>query len=69
MTKLYGYVSAWPEYITIGNLSRATRRKQTVPSCLLLGFIPIIKDVSTTKKNTYAKEAQKIKQVIYHFAM
>ena len=48
MTKLYGNVSAWPVYLTIGNLSRTLRRKQTLLSKLLVGFIPITKDI--TKK-------------------
>ena len=66
MTKLHGDVMAWPVYITIGNLSRSVRRKQTYPSKLLLGFLPIVKAVS---RKTDAQGAQRIKAKVYHDSM
>ena len=41
LTQHHGDKSAWPIYLTIGNLDRATRYRQNVPSFVLLGFLPI----------------------------
>ena len=47
LTKLRGDQSAWPVYLTIGNLSRATRRQQRpCPGTVLVGLIPIPKETS-----------------------
>jgi hypothetical protein len=54
----HGDQAAWPVYITIGNLDRRTRRKQTVPGLILLGFLPI---TSETAENSRAR--------VYHAAM
>jgi hypothetical protein len=54
----HGDQSAWPIYVTIGNLNRKTRRKQTVPGSVLLGFLPI---TSETADDSKAR--------IYHAAM
>jgi hypothetical protein len=37
----HGDKAAWPVYVTIGNLDRRTRRNQTVPRLILLGFLPL----------------------------
>ncbi len=54
----HGDQSAWPIYITIGNLDRKTRHRQTVPGSVLLGFLPI---TSETAENSKAR--------VYHAAM
>ena len=54
----HGDQSAWPIYITIGNLDRKTRRKQTVPGSVLLGFLPITSET-----------ADESKARVYHAAM
>jgi hypothetical protein len=66
MTKLQGDQTAWPVYITIGNINRGLRRQQTVPSILLLGFLPVIKAVT---KNSDNEMAYKIKAQVFHRAM
>ena len=49
-----GDVSAWPIYVTIGNLDQATRRKQTVPGSVLLGFLPVTSEtVDDSKAHVY----------------
>lgn len=42
VTRLHGDQKVWAVYMTIGNLDRATRRSQTRPGTVLLGFIPIL---------------------------
>jgi hypothetical protein len=54
----HGDQSVLPIYITIGNLDRKTRRKQTVPGSILLGFLPITSET-----------ADKSKAHVYHTAM
>jgi hypothetical protein len=54
LTQHHGDESAWPIYVTIGNLDRATRRKQTVPGSVLLGFLPITSEtVDDSKARVY----------------
>ena len=57
LSQHHGDRSAWPVYLTIGNLNRATRRTQTSSALILMGHIPII---STNKS---------IKAEVYHTAM
>ena len=50
----HGDQSAWPIYITIGNLDRKTRRSQKVPGSVLLGFLPITSEtVDDSKARVY----------------
>jgi hypothetical protein len=66
MTQLRGDQTAWPVYMTIGNLTRSVRRKQSVPSTLLVGFLPISKEVSKASDNDMAYE---VKSDLYHLSM
>jgi Plavaka transposase len=40
LTQHHGDLSAWPIYMTIGNLDSRTRRQQTRPALILIGFMP-----------------------------
>jgi hypothetical protein len=66
MTQLRGDQSAWPVYLTIGNLPREIRRKQTIPATLLIGFLPISKDIT---KSSDSAMAYSVKSELYHQAM
>ena len=46
----HGDESAWPIYVTIGNLDRGTRRNQTVPGSVLLGFLPVTSEMADDSK-------------------
>lgn len=59
LTHLHGDQSAWPVYMTIGNLDRETRRAQKRPAVILLGLIPIPR----------GKADASVKSDIYHTAM
>lgn len=61
LTQHHGDAAVWPVYFTIGNLDRATRRKQTRPAMALLGFIPVAKELGDGCRVT--------KMQIYHEAM
>ena len=58
LTQHYSNKSAWPIYLTIGNLDQATRHRQNVHSFVLLGFLPII-----------SKAVDDCKAWVYHVAM
>jgi Plavaka transposase len=59
LTHLHGDQSAWPVYLTIGNLDRQTRRAQKRPAVILLGLIPI----------PQSKSDARLKAEIYHTGM
>ena len=54
----HGDQLVWLIYITIGNLDRKTRRNQTVPGSILLGFLPITSEIADESKTH-----------VYHAAM
>ena len=58
LTQHHGDTASWPVYLTIGNLSRQIRRKQTRPGSILLGFIPIV-----------SSNTDDIKATIWHKAL
>jgi hypothetical protein len=60
MTQYYGDETYWPLYISIGNIDRATRQKQTVPSSVILGQLSITKELNNKDD---------IKSHIYHLAI
>ena len=65
MSLSHGDQTLWPVYITIGNLDSKTRRSQTRPSTLLLGFIPIVHERLEDGNN----KDQDLKAKIYHLAL
>ena len=60
LTQHHGDQSAWPVYLTIGNLDRKTRRQPNRPGIVLLGFIPIVKE---------KEKGDELKAQVYHLAM
>jgi len=51
---MHGDKQAYPIYLTIGNLDGETRRSQTRPGSVQLGFLPIIKSEEIhTRANVY----------------
>jgi len=66
MTHLRGDRVAWPVYMTIGNLPRRIRRKQKIPATILIGLLPISKDVT---KLSDPEMAYNIRSQLYHRAM
>jgi hypothetical protein len=43
LTVLCGAQTAWPVYISIGNIHKSVRYKKAARSLILLGYLPIIK--------------------------
>jgi hypothetical protein len=58
LTQHHGDLAAWPIYLTIGNLDHQTRRQQSRPSLILIGFLPIAADQQRAKKSA-----------LYHYVM
>jgi hypothetical protein len=50
LTQHHSDESAWPIYLTIGNLDQATCCKQTVPRSVLLGFLPVTLEAADDSK-------------------
>jgi hypothetical protein len=50
LTQHHGDLAAWPIYLTIGNLDSQTRRQQSQPSLILVGFLPIATDQDRSKR-------------------
>jgi len=50
LTQHHSDKSAWPIYLTISNLDRAIRCKQTVPGSVLLGLLPVTLEVADESK-------------------
>ncbi|KAI0822410.1 hypothetical protein BC628DRAFT_1412307 [Trametes gibbosa] len=52
LTTLCGDKTAWPVYLSLGNIDKSVRRKPSAHAVLLLGYIPV------TKLHSFAKSTQ-----------
>jgi len=51
LTMHHGDKSAWPVYLTIGNLDQQVRRRQTSPANILVGFVPVVEEKDNDMKS------------------
>jgi len=50
LSQFSGDKQAWPVYLSIGNIEKATRRQPTARATVLLGYIPVCKLECFSKK-------------------
>ena len=64
LSNISGDKSAWPIYLTIGNIEKDTRHSSSSRATVLIGYIPI------TKLECFSKQKQKTQgQQIFHDCM
>jgi hypothetical protein len=51
LSRFSGDKQGWPVYITIGNIGKNTRRKQSKHTTILLGYLPVTKLECFDEKN------------------
>ncbi|EIM79382.1 uncharacterized protein STEHIDRAFT_41598, partial [Stereum hirsutum FP-91666 SS1] len=66
LTQFSGNKSAYPVYLTLGNIPRSIRRKPSQHACILIGYLPVdkIDSDNLTKNETKARG-----QRLFHEAM
>ena len=65
LTQFSGNKSAYPVYLTLGNIPRAIRRKPSEHACILLGYLPVAK----FSKSVPPRERKSRQQQLFHEAM
>ena len=64
----HGNKSAWPVYLTIGNLNQHIQHQQISPANILVSFIPIIKENDNNiKSKVYYKAMRTILKRMFYF--
>lgn len=64
LSNFSGDKSAWPVYLTIGNIEKSTRHSPSARATVLIGYIPV------TKLECFSKLKQKTQgQQIFHDCM
>ncbi|KAF8577074.1 hypothetical protein K439DRAFT_1649164 [Ramaria rubella] len=64
LSQFSGDKSAWPVYLTIGNIAKATRHQPSKRTCILLGYIPVSKLTCFTKPQRSSKGHE-----LFHYCM
>ena len=64
LTRFSGDKFAWPVYITVGNIEKATRRKPSENAVILLGYLPV-----TKLENILASERSTVQHQLFHNCM